>query len=511
MTNPQQEDVTRTFYQSLLLNADSSVKTKPPEWNETAESYYQEAMAGIKSNLRERIAECDAASTEKSRERGRPVAAGLHVETNLPVSLGQESGSLSSAGSRGSIVSPGTPDYGVRKKRSSKTQESATNSTVTPSSAMPYIGLPNVKKRKTSGSEPSTTSPVSTAGCVTRSSPDWYAKINPEKVPVSKQNRTCWDQLKKIRILLTECDTMYAKTGTVTEAHMDIVRKELHRLEYTKVDEYSLAVKRLLDNGKGLAQIFDPEFSKGVKYPWDIAQDAEMLYNKWCQRFFDPDLIRGLNAAPKKKYSKEKSAEKNAWSMIQGYDLRVDASFYGNGHLVNGQWWPRQVCAMRDGAHGEMQAGIHGPSTKDAKKGLKGAFSVVMSGHEYTAGDHGDEDNGDEVWYCGTRSNSGAPSESTQQMLDAVNSGRPVRLMRSSGLPAGNKFKPVEGFRYDGLYDVVDKKLVDPAACHYKFLLQRRAGQPPIRATGVEARPTERDLEEWHKLQKQLGMKGTFA
>ena len=45
----------------------------------------------------------------------------------------------------------------------------------------------------------------------------------------------------------------------------------------------------------------------------------------------------------------------------------------GNNGLVVGDWWPLRICALRDGAHGAMQAGIAGSSQT-------GAYSVVVSG-----------------------------------------------------------------------------------------------------------------------------------
>ncbi len=54
------------------------------------------------------------------------------------------------------------------------------------------------------------------------------------------------------------------------------------------------------------------------------------------------------------------------------YQLRPAAVFGHNG-LAVGQWWPLQKAAMRDGAHGSAQAGIHGRADD-------GAYSVVVSG-----------------------------------------------------------------------------------------------------------------------------------
>ena len=45
----------------------------------------------------------------------------------------------------------------------------------------------------------------------------------------------------------------------------------------------------------------------------------------------------------------------------------------GHNGLSIGQWWPFQICALRDGAHGSLMAGIAGGETE-------GAFSILVSG-----------------------------------------------------------------------------------------------------------------------------------
>jgi hypothetical protein len=45
--------------------------------------------------------------------------------------------------------------------------------------------------------------------------------------------------------------------------------------------------------------------------------------------------------------------------------------------------WPNRLCAIRDGAHGEHEAGIYGK--KD-----RGAFAVVVAAGGYADEDHGE-------------------------------------------------------------------------------------------------------------------------
>jgi hypothetical protein len=47
-------------------------------------------------------------------------------------------------------------------------------------------------------------------------------------------------------------------------------------------------------------------------------------------------------------------------SLEPAFKYRRLANFTGEGDLRNGQWWPFQLTAVRDGAHGETEAGISG-------------------------------------------------------------------------------------------------------------------------------------------------------
>lgn len=92
-----------------------------------------------------------------------------------------------------------------------------------------------------------------------------------------------------------------------------------------------------------------------------------------------------------------------------------------------------QIAAMRHGAHGGSEAGIHGPPGQ-------GAFSVVLSG-----GGYADEDEGDTVRYCGTSGAGGKPLLGTTYLRRACELGNPVRVLRSAGLGAGESVSAGEG------------------------------------------------------------------
>lgn len=74
-------------------------------------------------------------------------------------------------------------------------------------------------------------------------------------------------------------------------------------------------------------------------------------------------------------------------------------------------------------------------------------------------------------------------------------------------LRAANKtsrYAPREGVRYDGLYEIVDREILDPAIAMSRFSLRRLAGQDPIRYQGVEARPTNQELMERMNIRREL-------
>lgn len=362
-----------------------------------------------------------------------------------------------------SSESPSAPSTSARAQKKSKS-----NAPVTASS---------------SASPPVSSSLDARSGPIT--APDWYSRINLEKIKI--KNRSTLVRLTRITELIRAAKKEHRGSKEVFEK----IRDEIHDLEFIAVSPDLLRKANLLDNERGIPQLFHPDFKGSLQVPWDIESDTLELYYKWTQRIFTPDLLRGIDAQPK---PIDKS-DRKGWSIKSE---KLSALYFGNGTIVNGQWWPRQICAVRDGAHGAMIAGITGI------KG-EGAVSVVMSGAEYN---EDDEDNGEDVWYCGTASNDpSGPTEATNYLILSLESQRPVRLMRSSNIP-NSPFKPSYGFRYDGLYDVVEKELISKVRQHYRFRLVRQRGQPPIRHKGVEARPTPQEIEALQKLERDLGVRG---
>ena len=149
---------------------------------------------------------------------------------------------------------------------------------------------------------------------------------------------------------------------------------------------------------------------------------------------------------------------------------------------------------MRDGAHGEIEAGIHGQVGK-------GAYSIVLS-----SGGYSDVDDGITIKYCGTSGAEGKPTAGTMLLKESIKLRSPVRVLRSSALPATNNYRPSKGLRYDGLYDVQSFTILDVKTEMHQFMLTRQPEQDSIRFEGVGTRPTAEQLHEYAKIRQLLGL-----
>jgi hypothetical protein len=152
------------------------------------------------------------------------------------------------------------------------------------------------------------------------------------------------------------------------------------------------------------------------------------------------------------------------------------ANKFGSNGIEHGTWWPKQICLVRDGAHGCIQGGIYG-NLDD------GAFSIIVSGSLYSGLD---EDHGNYLYYSAPKPEEGAASnkrqstDRTQILRQSLYTQKSVRVIRGASKP--NKYAPPVGLRYDGLYTVAEEavgKTVKGVALA-QFKLVRRANQPGI-------------------------------
>lgn len=270
------------------------------------------------------------------------------------------------------------------------------------------------------------------------------------------------------------------------------IRINIHKFLLEEHIDRALVKKCNLLTNRILHSIFDSGYFDGVTYPTDIQEDAFILYQQWFEGNVDGNLLRGIKSVKRTKDTRVFRSH----SHDLGYEFRKDPNFHGDHcgtyQLRNGMWWPLQICASRDGVHGEIEAGIRG------KKG-DGAYSVVMSGKGYA-----NIDSGDRVQYCGTASEAGAtnPSNGTALLLESHQNGRDIRLLRSAN--ATKPYAPAIGLRFDGLYRIVDTELLDANRHMYRFTMDRQPGQSPIRYQGPGVRPSAQEQKKFLEIQNLL-------
>ena len=322
--------------------------------------------------------------------------------------------------------------------------------------------------------------------------PKWYKDLS--KSGTRDKHQANADTL----LIGLKSDITKVKAGKGLDHLFDSIRTKLHSVAFEYVSGQLLKNNRMLDDEYGLPRLFDASQASGVQWPFDIKADAEELYNKWCRRIFEPDLMRGLRPhKPEIKVGGKVLQESQAAIIDPSYKDQVSSKYYGNGLLLNGQWWPLQIAAVRDGAHGAMMEGIYGG------QGMP-AYSCIVAGGE---GYDEDKDKGDEVFYCGTDRTDGKlePSAGTQCLIKNCELKQPVRFLRSHNLHS--PYRPDVGLRYDGLYDVVSYRKVEPEKRQrHVFRLLRVPGQDPIRGTEPAKRPTKQEVEAYQKDRKNRGL-----
>ena len=251
------------------------------------------------------------------------------------------------------------------------------------------------------------------------------------------------------------------------------------------MDEEILEESNLLETIRDLSAAVD---ERNIELPIDVHEDLLYLYRKWLNADLSVDPNRGLIS--------EMRNGRLSYRLDPDFKLGHPSDFYGSGHLVNGQGWPLRMCMVRDGAHRYHQAGICGRADG-------GAQAVVMGKPEFE--EYADVDLGDEIWYVGTPAKENGEAEeeveldaqvvldnddetpkgvtnATRLLFKSVKTQNEVRVFRSSKLPKINKLKPLQGFRYDGVYKVVDYELLEEERALYRFHMVRVPGQGPIRS-----------------------------
>ena len=294
------------------------------------------------------------------------------------------------------------------------------------------------------------------------------------------------------------------------------VRMQLHVLSCSCFLTKAIVKKSNVLTDRTLHEIFNPSlYQSSVPYCVELRSDANQLYDKWFKGDTDNELLRGI----KPTLGTKKTDYNKATSSYRSYDLeaeypRISSKFFGEGHLKNGDWWPLQIAAVRDGAHGEPMAGISGLKHQ-------GAFSIVLNmGSEkesvdpmkiditYNKYPNFDLPDKDQIWYCGTQGQetqagqTGKRSAATELLRTSHEKRQPVRVLR--GCKIKSKLAPAKGLRYDGLYQIIDSACIYQELAIWIFLLERLPGQGPVRYTGPDSRPHEEEIRKWIMLQNMM-------
>ena len=141
------------------------------------------------------------------------------------------------------------------------------------------------------------------------------------------------------------------------------------------------------------------------------------------------------------------------------YNEKRNPKVLGHNDHTPGAWWPYLGAAHFHGAHGSSQAGITGDPDR-------GAYSIVVSPSSVYR--ELNEDRGTDLWYSAdksTKNTSAAKTETsnpTRSLETSWKNGKPVRVLRKAPNkpdPRSRAIYPTVGFRYDGLYKVVDRKI----------------------------------------------------
>lgn len=297
----------------------------------------------------------------------------------------------------------------------------------------------------------------------------------------------------------------------VRRAGHDADRADYRRMVEWAVEMQTHSVTQALLNDTqilALLQSFltpvNPAYHLQKRTPLNLLEELRIIFKKWSRGDLLADANRGLLLVTKMSVAGRPYTRlriDNQW------EHRMRDTFYGNGHLVNGQRWQLRIQLSRDGGHGPHEAGIAGSI-------LNGARSIVMGSHDKYA----DVDMGDRIYYYGTAlpklnipndpepvetnikdtaasSNRGNREEThgTKCLRRSLETGTPVRVFRSYKLSVMVRHKPIEGYRYDGLYRVTQAKLDKKDRQIIKFTMRRLCrndpasdGQGPLRGVRVQ-------------------------
>ncbi|KZM28061.1 hypothetical protein ST47_g816 [Ascochyta rabiei] len=332
-----------------------------------------------------------------------------------------------------------------------------------------------------------------------RTWPAWYTSISSSAQGMIQLDRRRPQELAAIDALkdcIRRCEQEQNEIK-LNKEYNDL-RHHVHKAEIKlDMDRFKVKKTRILTEA-GLPRIF----KEGTNFPRDLQADAWYLYERWMNEDFEQNILRGIVTV--------KGKDRNGDRLDRAYTTKHPRvpKFFGDEGVVLGQWWPSQLCTVRDGVHGAAQGGkvclAPTNSSADSQAGIygdkdKGAYSIVLSG-----GGYHDQDDGDTIEYSGTDGKDYQATDATLSMIKSAELGNHIRVIRSSQLLKSNRYRPSCGLRYDGLYQVKSYKELDNKKRTYRFHLVRIPGQEPIRFDGDAKRPTVFEEEAYDKCKGKI-------
>lgn len=214
------------------------------------------------------------------------------------------------------------------------------------------------------------------------------------------------------------------------------LRRVVHELEVcSDLSRSLIESSKILETG-GLRDIFDD-----LAYPEDVRVDSYSLCMKWGSGQFDNDLLCGINIMLKVDGQLQRS-------LAEGYRHQVCA-YRGQGRFEVGQWWPYQICSLRDGGHGSMNGGVYGQ--------VGNGVYLILLGSGRHCKEFKDVDDGDRIAYCGKLGKDGALSGSTKLLLESYDKKHEIRVLESSG--PRSSLNPIFAARREGFVMTVFTEL----------------------------------------------------
>lgn len=204
----------------------------------------------------------------------------------------------------------------------------------------------------------------------------WYDNVNMNG-PFSTSDKAI---LEMVNMLAANC-IMAVKNNRNIEAAFQELNNRLQEMAGMKFLTPGLVKRSGVLEDEGLIQIFDGPDK--AAFPWFMAADAEAIWRRWMAGDLDGFILRGINVT---KGISESGRTQISYSIASPYLQKRSANVPGDNGLMNGEWWPLRICALRDGAHGKTEAGIHGTQAL-------GALSIVVGpgkAHKYEDVDTGE-------------------------------------------------------------------------------------------------------------------------